>query len=73
MLCKTTMRAALAHVLATVGIIGAFGASAAEPTGASLDSDIATEALTGTAPYTITASPMGQIVMRREAGYLAGR
>ena len=53
----------MAHVLATVGIIGAFGAGAAVPEGASLDNDIATEALTGTSPYTITASPMGSIMI----------
>ena len=62
MLCKTTMRAALAHVLGTVGVLAALGAAGAEPTGASLKTPIATEALTGTANG-IKASPMGQIVI----------
>ena len=57
MLCKTTMRAALAHVLGIVGIIGAFGASAAA------DSPYAAESLTGSAPYSIKGSPMGKIVL----------
>ncbi|MCY3840625.1 MAG: hypothetical protein OXH09_18580 [Gammaproteobacteria bacterium] len=56
MLCKTTMRAALAHVLATVGILGAFGAGAAP------DNPYASESLTGE-PYSITATPMGEIVL----------
>ena len=57
MLCKTTMRAALAHVLGTVGIVGAFGAGAAP------DDPYAAESLTGTAPYSIMGSPMGEIVL----------
>ena len=57
MLCKTTMRAALAHVLGTVGIVGAFGA------GAAADHPYAAESLTGMAPYAIKGSPMGEIVL----------
>lgn len=57
MLCKTTMRAALAHVLATVGIVGAFGAGAAP------DAPYASESLSGKSPYAITASPAGEIVL----------
>ena len=56
MLCKTTMRAALAHVLATVGILGAFGAGAAP------QHPYAAESLSGTAPYTVKAS-VGQILL----------
>ncbi|MCY4057563.1 MAG: hypothetical protein OXG44_06150 [Gammaproteobacteria bacterium] len=60
MLCKTTMRAALAHVLATVGILGAFGAGAAP------DDPYAVESLSK-APtatnYAIKGSPMGEIVL----------
>ena len=57
MLCKTTMRAALAHVLGTVGIVGAFGAGAAP------DHPYAAESLSGMAPYSINGSPMGEIVL----------
>ena len=57
MLCKTTMRAALAHVLGTVGIVGAFGAVAAP------DHPYAAESLSGMAPYSINGSPMGEIVL----------
>ena len=57
MLCKTTMRAALAHVLGTVGIVGAFGAGAAP------DRPYAAESLSGKAPYSINGSPMGEIVL----------
>ena len=58
MLCKTTMRAALAHVLGIVGIVGAFGA------GAAADHPYASESITGDkAPYAIKGSPMGKIVM----------
>ena len=60
MLCKTTMRAALAHVLGTVGIVGAFGAGAAPA------DPYAAESLTGKSPYTITATPMGEIVLDTE-------
>jgi hypothetical protein len=56
MLCKTTIRAALAHVLATVGILGAFGAGAAP------DSPYAAESF-GDKPYTVKGSPMGVIVL----------
>ena len=56
MLCKTTMRAALAHVLGTVGILGAFGAGAQTAT-------YAAETLTGDGPYSIMATEMGSIVM----------
>ncbi|MDE0420332.1 MAG: hypothetical protein OXK76_05500 [Gammaproteobacteria bacterium] len=51
------MRAALAHVLGTVGIVGAFGAGAAP------DDPYAAESLTGMAPYSIMGSPMGEIVL----------
>ena len=57
MLCKTTMRAALAHVLATVGILGAFGAGAAP------DDPYASESISGDAPYAIKGSPMGEILL----------
>ena len=60
MLCKTTMRAALAHVLGTVGIVGAFGAGAAP------DNPYAAESLSKgmtETVYTITATPMGEIVL----------
>ena len=63
MLCKTTMRAALAHVLGIVGVVGAFGAGAqpGSPESKGLDGMIATEALAD--PFVITASPMGSIVI----------
>ena len=56
MLCKTTMRAALAHVLGIVGIVGAFGAGAAP------DHPYAAESF-GEKPYTVKGSPMGEIVL----------
>ena len=58
----------MAHVLATVGIIGAFGAGAAPPAGADLEDDIATEALTAAPPALnpIKASPMGTIVINEK-------
>ena len=60
MLCKTTMRAALAHVLGIVGIAGAFGASAAadHPYAAESLSKGMTETV-----YAIKGSPMGKIVL----------
>ena len=63
MLCKTTMRAALAHVLGIVGAFAAFVGSAAEPTGASQEMSYATEALGATSPYAINATPLGTIVL----------
>lgn len=63
MLCKTTMRAALAHVLGIVGVFAALVGSAAEPTGASQMNPYATEALGATSPYAINATPLGTIVL----------
>lgn len=63
MLCKTTMRAALAHVLAAVGIVGAFGAGAAP------DNPYATESLSGNAPYSVKAT-VGEILLDAEVDTL---
>ena len=61
MLCKTTMRAALAHVLGIFGIFGVVGASAHEDAGSSQSMKYATEAMSGT--QMITAASTTQIVL----------
>ncbi|MDE0420322.1 MAG: hypothetical protein OXK76_05450 [Gammaproteobacteria bacterium] len=54
---RPTMGAAVARVLGIVGIVGAFGAAAAP------DHPFAAESLSGDAPYSITATPVGDIVL----------
>ena len=56
MLCKTTMRAALAHVIGMIVVLGAFGAKAEQ------EDPFAAESF-GDAPYTVKGSPVGTIVL----------